>query len=111
MQLPEFIRSFPSLDIPFPEDVVSTNAIQSGEGLAVFFTFHKDADLPPHSHKGQWGTVLEGSITITMNDETRTYRPGECYSVGSGVVHAVKVPAGTKVIDVFEESDRYRIKA
>ncbi len=95
MDLPLFIRSFLPLEIPFPEETVSTNAVRSDQGLVVFFTFRKGAELPAHSHKGQRGTVVEGEVTVAMGGETRTYRPGESYSIPSGTVHAVKVKAGT----------------
>ncbi len=110
MPLPDFIRAFPALDLPFPDDVVTTNVIRSESGLAVFFTFHKNFSLPEHSHKGQWGTVLEGSLELTISGETRTYRPGESYSIPSGAVHSAEVPAGTVVVDVFEEPDRYPLR-
>ena len=110
MPLPDFIRAMPALDIPFPDDVVSANAVRSEAGLVVFFTFHKDLDLPAHAHKAQWGTVIEGQIALTIDGTTRTYRPGDSYSIPSGAVHAVKVPAGTVVVDVFEEPDRYPLR-
>ena len=110
MPLPDFIRAMPALDIPFPDDVVSTNAVRSEAGLVIFFTFHMDVDLPAHAHKAQWGTVIEGQIALTIDGTTRTYRPGESYSIPSGAVHAVKVPAGTVVVDVFEEPDRYPLR-
>ena len=110
MTYPAFIQGFPSLDVPFPEDVVSCKALRSDAGLAVFFTFHQDVTLPAHSHKGQWGTVLAGEVHLTMNEETRVYRPGESYDIPSGTEHAVFVPAGTMAVDVFEEPDRYPLK-
>ncbi len=36
MQLPDFIRKFPALDVPFPEDVVRSYAVRSDAGLVVF---------------------------------------------------------------------------
>ena len=42
MAFPDFFRAFPALDVPFPDDVVGTQAIRSDAGLVVFFTFHKD---------------------------------------------------------------------
>ncbi len=110
MPLPDFIRAMPALDIPFPDDAVSANAVRSGAGLVVFFTFHKDLDLPAHAHKAQWGTVIEGQIALTIDGTTRTYQPGQSYFIPSGAVHAVKVPAGTVVVDVFEEPDRYPLR-
>lgn len=107
MQFPSFIQSFPRLNVPFPDDVVTTRAIRSDRGLVVFFTFHKDFDLPPHSHLAQWGTVVAGEIVFTIGDGTRRYGPGDSYSIPPGVVHSAHISAGTCAIDVFEEPDRY----
>jgi len=110
MTYPDFFDAFPALDLPFPEDVVSTRVIRSDDGLVAFFTFHKAMDLPAHAHKAQWGTVLAGEIEFTIGDDTRTYHVGDSYNIPSGVLHSARIPAGTKVIDVFEESDRYPLK-
>ena len=45
MDYPDFMRGFPSLDIPYPEEVVSTNVIRSDAGLVVFFTVHQDVEI------------------------------------------------------------------
>ncbi|MDJ0860242.1 MAG: cupin domain-containing protein [Dinoroseobacter sp.] len=111
MPLPDFFETFPSLDLPFPDDVVTTKVVRSDTALAVFFQIHKDLNLPPHSHKGQWGTVIQGSLRLTMNDETRTYTPGDSYNIPSGTEHAAFLPAGTIVFDVFEEPDRYPLRS
>lgn len=110
MKLPEFIMNLPRLEVPFPTDVVECRAMRTDEALLVFFIFHKDMDLPMHSHGAQWGTVLEGSVELTIGGETRTYRPGESYTIGRGVEHGGRIPAGTIVIDVFEEPDRYPVR-
>lgn len=110
MPLPAFIRALPAIDIPFPDDEVTTNVIRSDDGLGVFFTFHKNFDLPPHAHKGQWGTVIEGSIALTIAGKTRTYGPGESYCMAEGEVHSARVKAGTVVFDLFEEPDRYPLR-
>lgn len=111
MDLPEFITTLPELDVPFPSDVVVSYVFPSEHGLVVFFEFFKEMELPLHSHKAQWGTVLEGSITLTIGSDTREYRAGDTYSIPSGVEHGGTITAGTKVIDIFEESDRYPVKA
>ena len=111
MPYPDFIDAFPSIDVPFPDDVVRTSAVRSDNGLVVFFTFLKDMKLPLHAHGAQWGTVLEGEIEFTIGGETRTYRPGDSYSIPAGVEHGAMIKAGTRVIDVFEEADRYPIRA
>lgn len=111
MSYPDFIQSFPSLDVPFPEDVVQTNVVRSDAGLVAFFTFFKDFELPLHSHGAQWGTVIEGEMELTIGEETRVFRPGDSYSIGAGVEHGGKIKAGSRIIDVFEEPDRYPIKS
>lgn len=110
MEYPEFIKSFPSLDIPFPDDVVTTYAVRSDKGMVVFFEFMKDMILPPHSHLAQWGTVLEGEIEFTIGGETRKMGPGTIYDIPAGVEHGAVIKAGTKAMDVFEEPDRYPFK-
>ncbi len=111
MPIADFMRRFPSIDLPVSDDIVSTYVIRSDDGLAVFFTFHTDFDLPAHAHKGQWGTVIKGRIDLTIEGHTRTYRPGETYEIPSGAVHSARIAAGTVVLDVFEEPDRYPLRA
>jgi|OM-RGC.v1.028695513 Uncharacterized conserved protein, contains double-stranded beta-helix domain len=104
---PAMFARLPLADLPLPPETVEGRMLAAPEGLAVFFTFHRDVTLPAHSHGAQWGTVLAGSVTLTVEGETRTYRPGESYFIPAGAVHAAEVPAGSKVLDVFEEADRY----
>ena len=110
MPFPDFIMAFPPIDVPFPEEVVQTRAIHSDAGLTVFFTFLQDMELPPHSHGAQWGTVIEGEIEFTIDGRTKVYRPGDSYDIPTGVEHGAMIKAGTRVIDVFSEPDRYPIK-
>ncbi|HKL66083.1 MAG TPA: cupin domain-containing protein [Roseovarius sp.] len=110
MPFADFIMDFQALDLPFPEEVVQGRAIRSEQGLCVFFTFLQDMDLPPHSHGAQWGTVVEGEIEFTIGGETRRYGPGDSYDIGAGVEHGARIKAGTRVIDVFAEPDRYPVK-
>lgn len=110
MPYPDFIKAFPSIDVPFPDDVVQTAVVQSENGLVAFFTFLKDMELPTHSHGAQWGTVVEGEIEFTIGGETKVYRAGDSYSIPAGVEHGAQIKSGTRVIDVFAEADRYAIK-
>ena len=109
MNLPAFLTNLPSIDVPFPEDIVRTSAIQSEQGLMVIFEILQDFELPPHSHLGQWGTVIAGEVELTIGDETKTYTPGMSYNIPAGVVHSGKLKAGAKAIDIFEEPDRYAL--
>ena len=110
MELPDMIARLPEADLPFPASALKTGVLQSGDGQLVFFQIFRDIEIPPHSHKGQWGVVLEGEIEMTVGGETRTYGPGDTYYIPAGVVHSAKVPAGAKAIDFFEEPDRYKLK-
>lgn len=110
MDFPEMITRLPEADLPFPSTSVKTSVLQSAHGQLVFFDISRDVEIPAHSHKGQWGVVLEGQIEMTIAGETRTYGPGDAYYVPPGVVHSARVPAGTKALDFFEEPDRYRLR-
>lgn len=110
MELPEFIQSLPELELPFPSSKVKSHAIKSESALMVMFEFLEDFDLPEHSHRAQWGIVIEGELEFTIDGKTSIYKPGDTYDIAQGVMHSAKIPAGTKVIDIFEESDRYPIK-
>ena len=110
MEFPEIITGLPEIELPFAPTAVKTSALKSDKGLLVFFQILKDIDLPAHSHKGQWGTVIDGQIELTIGGETRTYGPGDSYNIPAGVVHSGRLPAGAKIIDFFEEPDRYKLK-
>ena len=110
MAFPAFIENLPGLDLPFPADVVRASTVRSDHGLVAFFTFLKDMELPAHAHGAQWGTVVEGEIAFTIGGETRIFRAGDSYSIPAGVEHGARIRAGTRVIDVFEEADRYPVR-
>ncbi|MDP3262266.1 MAG: cupin domain-containing protein [Tabrizicola sp.] len=110
MPYPDFINALAAIDVPFPDDVVTTAVVRSDAALVVFFTFHKPMTLPMHSHGAQWGTVVEGEIELTIGGRTRIYRPGDSYSIPAGVQHGGTIAAGTRAIDVFEEADRYSLR-
>ncbi|MBA3908736.1 MAG: cupin domain-containing protein [Rhodobacter sp.] len=110
MPFPEFIKAFPGIAVPFPEDVVQTSAVRSDAGMVAFFTFLQDMTLPMHAHGAQWGTVIEGEIEFTIGGKTRLYRPGDSYSIPAGVEHGAVIKAGTRVVDVFAEADRYTLR-
>lgn len=110
MELPEIIARLPEAELPFPSGTVKTNVLQSEHGQLVFFQILKDLELPAHAHKGQWGMVLEGRVELTMGGESRVHGPGSSYYIAAGVMHSARVGAGAKIIEFFEEPDRYRLK-
>ena len=110
MKLPDIITRLPQAELPFASDAVKTSVLQSPHGQLVFFQVFEDMEVPPHSHKAQWGTVLEGEVELTIGGVTRMYGPGDSYYIGDGVEHSARAPAGSKVIDFFEEPDHYTLK-
>lgn len=76
MELPDMITRLPEADLPFPSTALRTSVLQSGHGQLVFFQIHKDVEIPPHSHKGQWGIVLEGRIDMVIDGKKCSYGPG-----------------------------------
>ena len=110
MDFPEIITRLPQAELPIPPSKVKTHVLPSDRGQLVFFHVLEDVEIPPHSHKAQWGTVLEGEVEVTIGGETRLYKPGATYFIPSGVVHSAKARAGAKIMDFFEEPDRYRLR-
>ena len=65
--------------------------------------FAPRAVVQPHSHPHeQMGMLLEGELTFTIGDQTRTLHPGEMWRSPGGVVHsAVAGDQPVKALDVF----------
>jgi quercetin dioxygenase-like cupin family protein len=61
------------------------------------------AMVPAHEHPNeQLGICIEGTITFTVGEETRTLGPGGTWRIPSGLPHdAVAGPDGAVVIDIF----------
>jgi len=75
-----------------------------------FFRAVEEVEVPPHAHGGQWGIVVTGRLQLTVDGEATTYEPGETYEIPSGSEHSARLEAGTSLIDVFQDPDRYRPK-
>jgi quercetin dioxygenase-like cupin family protein len=62
-----------------------------------------DALVPQHRHENeQIGICIEGSITFTVDGETRELGPGGTWRILSGRPHVARAgPNGAIVIDVF----------
>ncbi len=51
------------------------------QDFVVFFTVHKDLEVPEHSHGPQWGALFSGRIQLTINGVARDYKPGDTWDV------------------------------
>ncbi|MBG0777856.1 MAG: cupin domain-containing protein [Desulfovibrionaceae bacterium] len=111
MQTPfsPFIASLPEADIPF--DGVSGRLLAAPQGQVVFFDLAAGLRIPPHSHGAQWGVVVSGLLRLTIDGRTAELRAGDSYHIDDGEVHEALVLEDARVVDVFSEPDRYRVKA
>ena len=78
--------------------------IVSGEKMTlVFFYLLPGAQIPEHSHPHeQIGTVLKGSIELSIGTEKRIVNPGQAYIIPSDLPHSGKnLAAPCEIIEVF----------
>ena len=106
---PNIIRNLPEADAPFRD--ITLWLLRGPTASAIFVEAHADSEVPRHAHGAQWGIVVAGGIELTIGDKTRTYRPGEEYFIPAGVPHAATLRAGARVIDFFDDPNRYRPKS
>ena len=103
--LPDWIKSLPEADTSFAG--LRGPMLSSPHGQAVFFGAEEEVEVPPHAHGAQWGIVVTGRLHLTVDGEPGTYEPGDTYDIPSGTEHSARLEAGTLVIDVFQDPDRY----
>ena len=62
--------------------------------------FESRPDKGPHGHAyAIRGLVLDGSFTVTQDDQSTTYRPGQVFSVANGHTHDESVGSeGARVL-------------
>lgn len=106
---PEMISNLPEIEVPIPG--VRGWLLQGERHQVVFFEIEAGTQIPPHSHCSQWGIMVEGEISLTIAGQTRVYVKGDRYFIPAGEVHAATFPSRVNVIDVFDDSARYRPKA
>ncbi len=103
-----WIQSLPEVDTPFTG--LDGRLMSSPHGQTVFFRAEEEFEVPPHSHGAQWGIVVTGRLHLTIDGESGVYEPGETYDIPAGAEHSARLEAGTCVIDVFQDPDRYAAK-
>ncbi len=105
-QFPEVIEKLPKADI----NLNGANAYlaQCTESQILFMSFDEDVELPVHSHKAQWGIVLDGKILLNINGVEKIYTKGDNYYIPEKVAHSGKIYAGYKDITYFDDKSRYK---
>lgn len=105
---PEPILKLPEADIPIKG--IKAYLSQSKNHQIIFMEFSEDVDLPEHSHEGQWGVVLEGSIDLVIDGVKQTFGKGDRYFIPEGVRHSGKIYAGYADMTYFDQESRYKVK-
>lgn len=108
VEFPEMITRLPEADIPL--EGVRGYLLQGGAQQAVFLEIEPIGALPEHSHAAQFGIVLEGEMSLTVDGVTRRYGPGDSYYIPAGVPHRAEFHSRFRAVDFFDEPERYRAK-
>ena len=103
---PKMIRDMPEADIPF--DGMRGWLLQGTHRQVVFFDIEPVGKVPAHSHGEQWGIVVEGELSLTIDGVARLYRKGDHYHIPAGAPHSATFSCPCKVIDFFADVDRYK---
>ena len=106
---PEIIKGLPEADIKFTG--VRGWIAQGDNHQIVFFEIEPSAQVSEHSHKAQWGILVEGEMELTIKGKTRVYRKGDNYFIPAQAKHSAKFLAKCRVIDFFNEKARYKPKS
>jgi quercetin dioxygenase-like cupin family protein len=81
---------------------LNANVITGKSGQVGFFHATQEILVPEHSHAGQWGVVIEGTVELTIGGVLHVLKTGEHYNIPANVPHSAKVLAGSSFIDVWE---------
>jgi quercetin dioxygenase-like cupin family protein len=95
------IGDVPALDVW--GDTVTARVIAGANASLALVELAPDAIVPEHRHEHeQLGMCITGSITFTVDGETRTLGPGGTWRIPSNRPHdAVAGPEGAVVVDIF----------
>jgi quercetin dioxygenase-like cupin family protein len=105
---PQIITRLPEADIPL--EGVHSHLFQGKDQQFVFMRFDKDAQVPEHSHAGQWAVILDGEIELTIGGRKATFQRGDTYFIPKGVKHSARIKKGYKDLTLFDQKDRYKAK-
>ena len=105
---PEPVRRLPEADIPLSG--LRAYLSQAEDHQILFMEFEEDAELPEHSHEGQFAVVVEGRLDLTIGGVEHTFTRGDRYYIPAGVPHSARVHAGYADVTFFDQRERYRAR-
>jgi quercetin dioxygenase-like cupin family protein len=86
-----------------PAPGIQIQPVFGGSLMTCWISMEPGAEVPRHAHPNeQLGVVVEGSVTLTANGETRTLEPGDAYAVTPDLEHqGVAGPSGAMLVETF----------
>ena len=67
-----------------------------------FWEVDKGAELPLHHHIHEQTTqIIEGEFEMTINGETKVYKPGSVLVIPSNIPHSGRAITPCKIFDTF----------
>jgi quercetin dioxygenase-like cupin family protein len=105
---PDIIRRLPVADSPIRG--ATLYLLQGPTASATFVEAAEDGVVPEHRHGAQWGIIVDGELHLTIGGQLKSYRRGEEYFVPAGVPHSASFKKGLRVIDFFDDPNRYHPK-
>ena len=105
-EAPQFDPAWYRVDEVVPvalREGVSARFVTGGRIMMSFIRLEPGGRVEIHHHPHeQCGYMIEGSMDLTIGDETRTVRPGDAYTIPGGVPHgATGGPEGGVALDIF----------
>ena len=103
---PEPIKALPKADINI--DGIEAWLAQGDTFQIVFFEIQPGVTIPPHTHKAQYGLIIEGEMTLTIGDKTHHLKAGDSYFIPENVSHHGIFHTFVRAMDFFDEPKRYK---
>lgn len=68
----------------------------------LFANYPAGTVIPDHTHDTEnYGVVLRGEAVMTIEGETKTYKPGEWYYIPENAVHSFECSVDTDQIELW----------
>ncbi len=108
MDFPDLITGLPQADIPFKG--VRGWILQGDDQQIVFMDIAPIGKVDEHTHSAQFGVLLDGEMSLTVNGKTTRHKKGDSYFIPEHVPHSAVFHTQVKVMDMFNEKERYKVK-
>jgi len=105
---PPPIQKLPQIQLPYPH--INGYLVQGPHEQVVFMEFTQTQNIPEHTHNSQWELVINGTVDLTMNGTTHTYKKGDCIFIPKDIPHQATVHKGYHAVIFFDQKDRYHPK-